>query len=876
MIHSLSAIFVYPYLRLMLSRLKKIGLVISMILSFQALYGQFTLSGTIRDERNNTIPFAKVFVKNDADQRTVANADGQYEMRLIPGEYYMVFNATGYENREVYVTIRDRDIQKDVQLFPIQIRDIGEVEASAKKSNPGREIMLKVVAIRDQINPWNYPHSVNTYIRAYETKGVDAETQAKIDQRKEKERKKEEAKKEKKKKKKNTENEESEEKDIRDVNDPFNEHRKELSKLLNNHNLVEIQLQRHYAPPRFVKEIRKAYTKKGSDRNLYYLTTVKSNFNFFSNLLRLDDLHESPVSSPISTPGILSYKYRLEAQYMENGRKIHKIKIIPRKTATTTLSGYIYVIDSLWLVQKLDLSMEKGNLLKYDWFRIEQEFEHPGDSLCVLSKQVLSYGVKYKGNFSSCKTNAVFSNYDFNPHFDKKFFSNELAVTEQEAYEKDSSFWNQNRAVVLTEEEKKFILARDSIHERLNRKEYLDSIDSVFNKVTALKILWFGVDHRIREKKIQWSINPAASVFRFLGITGPTLTPGFDFFKKWKDERYLDTYNEFSYGLVDRKLYSMHDLSYRYNPFKYGTLYASFNRSFDMIRVNDAFSQIINPNNFIGITNLGIGHYSELVNGLFLYSRIDMSERRSLEGSKFLGFFDLGDFADSSKYFVPFETYQAFIFKGSLSYTPQQKYMREPYRKVILGSKWPTIYMDYEKGIRGILGSDVDHDYIQFGVTQTFKIGTIGTSKYHIKSGFFINSKRLYDADFRYHRRSDPIWFSNPLGSFQQLAVALPSKKIFYEGHFIHHDNGSIINKVPFMKKLNIGLVFGGGALYVKEFNYFHSEVLAGLERTFKFARRRLRIGIYAVASDGNQIAPTSTYKISFAFMNDRNMKWNF
>ena len=48
-----------------------------------------------------------------------------------------------------------------------------------------------------------------------------------------------------------------------------------------------------------------------------------SNFNFFENLLHLDDLHQTPVSSPISGPGILSYKYRLEEQYEENGQKLY-------------------------------------------------------------------------------------------------------------------------------------------------------------------------------------------------------------------------------------------------------------------------------------------------------------------------------------------------------------------------------------------------------------------------------------------------------------------------------------------------------------------------------------------------------------------------
>jgi hypothetical protein len=85
-----------------------------------------------------------------------------------------------------------------------------------------------------------------------------------------------------------------------------------------------------------------------------------------------------------------------------------------------------------------------------------------------------------------------------------------------------------------------------------------------------------------------------------------------------------------------------------------------------------------------------------------------------------------------------------------------------------------------------------------------------------------------------------------------------------------------ILNKIPYFKKTRVGLVVGGGAMYVKEYNWQHYEILAGLERNFKLSRRRLRVGIYGVVSDGNQIAPTTAWKISFAMLDDRSMKWNF
>src|SRR5690606_35367885 len=256
----------------------------------------------------------------------------------------------------------------------------------------------------------------------------------------------------------------------------------------------------------------------------------------------------------------------------------------------------------------------------------------------------------------------------------------------------------------------------------------------------------------------------------------------------------------------------------------------------------------------------------------YLETNGTMTERRSLRDYKFL---DTDDFLPNNDP-TGFQSYQAFIFDATLSFTPNQKYMREPKRKVVLGSKWPTFYVYYEKGIPKIFGSAVNHDYIAGGIMQTFKIGTLGTSSYHMRAGQFLNTKVLKDADQKFHRRSDPIWFSNPLHSFQGLDSTLPTQKISAEVHFVHHDNGAIINKIPFMKKTRIGLVIGAGALYVPERNWQHYEILAGLERNFKFSKRILRIGIYGALSDGNNIKPTPTWKVSFAIMNNRDLKWNF
>lgn len=803
----------------------------------QSVSAQLFIRGTITDENNSPIPNVKIYVKNSPEMRTVANSLGQYEIALMPGEHFLIFNSLGFDERETYVSVADVDVTRNFQLFSSRITDIQAIDISAKKANPGRDIMLKVVNHRDQINPWNYPHIVDVYIKASEKISFK----------------------------------ESDKKEEENREPSFEE--KEKNDAANKMNLVEVQLKRNYAPGNKVKEIRNAYTLRGSAKTLYYTTTVKSNFNFFQNLLHLDDLHQTPVSSPISTPGILSYRYKLESKIEENGRTISKIKISPRNMATTTLEGYIWVIDSLWLIQKLELSMSKGNLLVYDNFKIYQEYEHPGDSICILKNQTLTYGVKYKSESSDYKTEALFSNYNFKPEFGNKFFSTELAITTKEAYEKDSLFWKDKRPAKLTAEEQRFIVIKDSIKDAHNRVEYLDSVDAVFNKLTILKVLWFGVEYRNRVKRTQWSAGSLATLIQPVFIAGPRITPSFDYFKKWKDERTLDAYTRISYGLLNGDIKGDTWWKYKFDPFHLGYIRGAFNHDFDIIRGYDAATQVYKRENFIEATKASFSFEYELFNGFYLGTEAEFAERRSLKGYNFATVLD-----DVIPNNLPtdFSSYQAFIFDLSLSYTPQQKYMREPHRKVILGSAWPTFTAMFERGIPKVFGSDVDHAYLNLSINQTLKIGTLGTTSYRIAGGQFLSARSLKDVDYKFQRRSDPIWFSNPMYSFQGLDSTMPTKDLILEVHFIHHDNGAIINKIPFMKKTRIGLVFGGGAMYVEENNFQFYELIAGLERNFKLTRRRLRIGAYGFMSDGNKIDPKIGWKVSFSILNDRNMKYNF
>jgi len=246
----------------------------------------------------------------------------------------------------------------------------------------------------------------------------------------------------------------------------------------------------------------------------------------------------------------------------------------------------------------------------------------------------------------------------------------------------------------------------------------------VFNKVTFLKVLWFGIDHRNRENKSQWTLSSIAATARPLYIAGPRIAPSFYYFKKWENEHAIDSYTETSMGVLNADLKGRTWWRYRYAPFHFGTATFSFDHDFDAIRSYDAITQIYKRENFIEATSMSVGNEYELFNGFYLNVDFDFSERRSLKGYNFLTMFD-EDLPNTDP--TEFQTYQALIGEATVTYTPKQKFMREAKRKVLLGSKYPSFYMTYERGVPGMFGSDIDHEYGRAGIMQTFKIGTLGT-----------------------------------------------------------------------------------------------------------------------------------------------------
>jgi hypothetical protein len=222
-----------------------------------------------------------------------------------------------------------------------------------------------------------------------------------------------------------------------------------------------------------------------------------------------------------------------------------------------------------------------------------------------------------------------------------------------------------------------------------------------------------------------------------------------------------------------------------------------------------------------------------------------------------------------------FSPYKALYATFRLYYVPFQKYIREPYQKVILGSKWPEISARYRKGIKG-MGSVIDFDYLEFVAEQELKIGLAGVSKYRVVSGEFLNARDLRLVDYTFQRAIGPLFFANPLYSFQSLDTSFATLKRFYEAHYLHRFNGALINKIPILKKVNISECIGGGFLLTKERNLKFFEVYVGVEKIIRLWSDRIRVGFFYVANINNQFSVQPQFKFTIEVYDKMNNSWPY
>ncbi len=746
------------------------------------------------------------------------------------------------------------DLTKNIYL-EVDVKMLNEAVIKSKRKDPAYEIIQKAIQAKSRWNNQFEGYSCKVYLKATEIISPK--------EKKKRERKKEQEKIEK-------ENSDEPEEDL--FEKEKREQQRKLDSIAGGMNMVEAQIVRHFQTPNQVKEIREGYKKYGNTLGLYFTSTAEDDYNFYDNLMNLENLNEVPVVSPLHATSVLTYKFSLEQTEFWDGKEVYRIKVTPRKKGNAAWSGTIWIQDDFFCLRKVDLSLQSDVMVVFRKFNIKQDYTFESDSILVLEKQNFEYFSKTGGAKFHGQTQVFYSDYSFNPMFDKKFFGNEVAVTTQEAYDKDSTFWKTTRPEPLTRKEQRYQFVKDSLYAVTHSKEYLDSLDQVDNKIDFLKVVWEGIYHSNRNKKQYWGIVPVLAMYNPFSIGGYRIFQGGQYFKLWENKKFVSMSGGVSYGVRNKDVKGAFRISHLYDPMHQGQVFAGVSNQFNVVASNGAVTNLLQRNNWIEEKTGYFSWRRELVNGLYFWPRIRFVERISANK------YNLNpDFDEAFEENRPrdFETYQASILSFKLEYTPFQKYMTEPYKKVILGSKWPTFFVDYKKGMSGLFGSDVNYDFIHLGLDQKFKVATLGTSSYGIEAGKYLNSSKLPYEDQQIFPRGDRWFFSN--AKYLQLQdTTYVSNNLYVRTNYVHHFNGAIVNYLPLIKKMKIYFTLGGSSLWIKDNNQLEAEAYVGVEKSFRIARFRYRLGMFYVQSVTGYKSTIPGFKFAIQRYSVKDKSWEY
>ncbi len=781
----------------------------------------YKLSGVVRDNSKEPIALASVEIKEQR-RGSVTKDDGSFEFSLERGRYSLVVSMIGFQTQVLTIIVTNADVNQDVVLEMDTTANLSEVVIRAKLKDRADEIIRNVIRTKEALQKAAGSYSCNIYIKASEHDSTTS--------------------------KKKREDTTSIDEDYKDMS------------------LAEISLRYDKNSDGQMKEERLGVQKSGDMEGIFYLSATECDLNIYNNLLKTPSISSIPFVSPLSYSGLLAYRFKTLKIDRTGKRKKYTIAVKPRLLSNATIDGELVIEDSSWLVVRTEFRLPPSHLPEYDFFEVKQQYDSEDNKAWMLTRQQFNYNSKTKNGIRLGQTTAVYSKYDMNKKFKKGYFGNEVSTTTEEAYVRDSTFWKSVRLEPLSRQELLYSIYRDSLFKVMHTEAYLDSMDRLLNKITWKRMLVFGQIINDHKKERMWILPPVTTIFLPFQFGGSRLAFHVAYKKTYPSRKDIMLDFKTSYGFRNKDLNGSFDLHRMYNPFNRGYYRISVVRDFRYIYDGDSWLNMLKRSNIYLNTSVSVGHGLELVNGLYLSNDFEIAVNKSVSGYKINPQVDtlFGSFLTDNQP-TPFQPYNAFYSKAQLSFTPFQRYMREPKEKIILGSRWPTFYVLWRKGIPGIFSSVVNFDYLEYGMTQKINLGIAGVSTYTIKTGSFPNMKNLMIVDYVYQRQGDPVYFHDPYKLFQALDSTFPLFNRYYQGNYVHEFNGYLINKIPFMKKLKMQEIAGGGFLIAPERNLEYAEVFAGLEKVFKWPLNplsKVKIGIYVVSSFANQFKNPIQIKI--------------
>jgi hypothetical protein len=766
-----------------------------------------TISGKVTGAANEPLAFANVYVKGTSNG-TTTNLDGFYKLEVPEGIIEIIFRYVGYKTRNEKINISGVPVVLDIQLEQ-QEYTLGEISVKADAEDPAYAIIRKAIEKRKFYLQQVDEFSCKVYIKGIQKFTKYPEKFLGVD-----------------------------------VN---------LSEFVDSTTgiiyLSESVSEYNFKKPDQVKEIMISSKVSGSNRAFSFNQASDMEFNFYENVMDVSGLSPRGFISPIASSALFYYRYRLEGSFYENGHWVNKIKVTPKRKSDPVFSGYIYIQDSLWRIHSTDLYLTKDSQMEFvDTLKVNQVFipASENDDIWMQGSVTLTFyfgalGFEGNGNFV-----AVFSEYNLSPGFDKKYFTGMVMKVNEDSNDKDSSYWEKNRPVPLTQEETRDYIKKDSLAVVRESKPYLDSLDKANNKFSFSDLIG-GYSYSDRYHKREYSFSSLLQNIQFNTVEGLNAGIAASVEKNYEDRRSVTTGVHARYGFSNEKLSASANVHYIYNRKKHSYLTVEAGDDLVQFNANAPISPLINTSytllaekNYMKLYRKQYGFIKsgrELINGVRLGGTIEYATRSAVQNTTDYKLVDKDNRDYSSN--NPLNPYsEQFLFKTNNSLKVlmdirlriRQKYIDRPDVNYIIGSKYPEFIFSYLKGIKAAF-TDVDFDKIEVGVQDQQGLGMFGTFNYYGVYGKYLNNNKLYFTDATHFNGNQTFFSGFEMNRFDLLEYYKYSTADEYIQVFTEHEfGGFILNKLPLLRKLKLNEVAGFRFLHVPGFEN-HYEASIGLQK---------------------------------------------
>ena len=532
----------------------------------------------------------------------------------------------------------------------------------------------------------------------------------------------------------------------------------------------------------------------GLKTNGFFFKRVENVFKYVNVLNETVVIADKSFASPIAKTGFLNYDYVLTDSLKTKKGKEYKIYFFPRREGDWVFEGKMTISSPSYALKDIEMRIHPDiNLNIVRDVYIKQSFKEFVDGVFLPNTSnyegdftVLSKNEDEKGLY--IKKNETFNSYVLNKPKPVEFYKNIQSIQKDSDLKKQDDYW-------INLDSEKTTANTISLLKNLENNRKVKSITSTVDFLTS--------GYKVITPNIQFG--KWWDALNYNDIEGLRLNARFRTFRSL-DDRYRST-AFFAYGFKDKGIKYGLDSRYliSYKP----------RITVGMVYSND-FEQLGN---------------SIFSNGILLDSKPKIKNNLFSRGSNYflsavetIGFTTLFEPIKNlqiglnleTKHFAPanenyfnidydqngtvLSQYNDTAFSTYLTFTPNRNVYGYGVDQKLGRSNFASISFKYTKGLEKVLGGNFSYEKLQFSYKHPIRISFLGILESNLELG------KTFDPV--------PIALLTALPANQGYSLIPRTFSLinYYDwvsdnyllGHFEHHFNGFIMNKIPLLEKLKL------------------------------------------------------------------------